>query len=85
MNNDLTAREWGLSLTPPIKLSRVLKLINEGRNDGGDGRVKGAYMRAGIWWIPKGAPDPRRPTGKAGHEAYYRKKRREANAGGAEA
>lgn len=85
MNNDLTTREWGLSLTPPISESRVIKLINEGRDDGGEGRVKGAYMRGGVWWIPKGAPDPRRPIGKPGQEAYYKKKRREQNAGKTEA
>lgn len=59
MNNDLMAEEWGKQLTPPISRWRVYQLYHAKR-------IPSAYMRGGRLWIPKGAPDPRRPHGGAG-------------------
>lgn len=72
MNNDLTAEEWGKRFNPPISLRRVQFYCKKER-------VSGAYTKGGMYWIPKGAPDPRRPEGKAGHEDYYKKQKREAS------
>lgn len=53
MNTDLTLQEWAEKLKVTDRRAFELK-----------GRVKGSYYRSGRWWIPKGAPDPRKPHGR---------------------
>ncbi len=68
MNNDLTPAEWGAQLNPPMSERRAQHYYKQKR-------IRGAYERAGRIWIPKNAPDPRRPVGYAGHLRTIRLRR----------
>lgn len=57
MNNDYTSKEWGESLDPPIGMVRVRHLYMAER-------IKGAYIKGGVLFIPRNAPDPRKPHGR---------------------
>jgi hypothetical protein len=56
MNNDYTSEEWGKSLKPPIGPERVRALYLQKR-------IEGAYIHGGVIFIPRNAPDPRKPHG----------------------
>jgi hypothetical protein len=53
----VSTREWGRLLSPSISPRRVQKLYKEGR-------IKGAFKIGKSIFIPKDAPDPRKPRGR---------------------
>lgn len=58
MNNDYTVEEWRAQFKErPMSRRRAQQLCQKEE-------VKGAYQRGGMYWIPRGAPDPRGPLGR---------------------
>lgn len=67
MNKDLTFREFGDQLKPPVGRSRVHQMRQQGL-------LPGAYMHGGLWWVPAGTKDPRGPVGRPWHKEKGREK-----------
>lgn len=67
MIDDLTFLEFGQRLDPPVGRSRVHKMKDQGL-------LPTAFMRGGIWWVPKATKDPRGPVGRPWHKEKGKKR-----------